>query len=333
LGTVTVSQDTTGSLDGTSGADIIVGGNAIATLIGNAGDDILLGGTGNTDVYQFGLDDGMDLIRDAGGNNDSISIVTTLPTDSTIISNLNFERVGTDLVINVGATQITVDDHYVAANSVESIRFTNGGTVYGYALSSNSYSLSTDNATPLEGSNQRDVIASSSGAEALNGNNGNDLLFGNGGVDTINGGSGNDLMVGGAGDDRLSGGTGNDVLVGGTGSDTFVFANSGISDADRVYDFNASGTAGSGDFIELSDAVFSLIGSSGSTLSGSEFGSSNGSGASATFGSGVHVIYDSATGNLFYDSDGGSSANRSLIATFATLPTDTFDFNDIKVGP
>ena len=50
-------------------------------------------------------------------------------------------------------------------------------------------------------------------------------------------------------------------------------------------------------------------------------------------GAGIHVIYDSATGNLYYDSDGGSSANRTLVATLAlTNPSDTFDYNDIKVG-
>ena len=46
-----------------------------------------------------------------------------------------------------------------------------------------------------------------------------------------------------------------------------------------------------------------------------------------------NVIYDSATGNLYYDSDGGSSANRTLVANVTlTNPSDTFDYNDIKVG-
>jgi len=50
-------------------------------------------------------------------------------------------------------------------------------------------------------------------------------------------------------------------------------------------------------------------------------------------GAGVHVIYDSATGNLYYDADGLSAANRTLVATLTlTNPADTFDSNDIKVG-
>ena len=48
----------------------------------------------------------------------------------------------------------------------------------------------------------------------------------------------------------------------------------------------------------------------------------------------MHVIYDSATGNLYYDSDGLGAANRTLLATLTlTNPADTFDHNDIKVGP
>ena len=202
---------------------IIVSANGGATLIGNAGNDILLGGSGN-DTYRFGLNDGTDLIRDLSGGGDKIEIVTAGPADTTILSTLNFERVGMDLVINVGSTQITVDDHYVSGNAVESIQFSPGGTVYGYALSGNAYKLSTDASTPLNEGAGPDVIASSSGIETLNGGSGNDLLFGNGGADTINGEKGADLLVGGAGADTLTGGGDNDVLVGGAGNDTFVFA-------------------------------------------------------------------------------------------------------------
>jgi VCBS repeat-containing protein len=222
-GTVNVTQDIAGTLDGTAGKDIIVSANGGATLVGNAGNDILLGGGGN-DTYRFGLNDGSDLIRDSGGGGDKIEIVTTGPGDATILSTLNFERVGTDLVIDVGSTQITVDDHYVSGFQVESIQFSPGGTVYGYALSNGAYDLSTDASTPLSEGGGSDVIASSSGTETLSGGGGNDLLFGNGGADTINGEAGADLLVGGLGADTLSGGADNDVMVGGLDNDTFVFA-------------------------------------------------------------------------------------------------------------
>ena len=222
-GTVNVTQDITGALDGTASNDIIVSANGGATLAGNAGNDILLGGGGN-DTYRFALTDGNDLIRDSGGGGDKIEIVTAGPGNATILSTLNFERIGTDLVIDVGSTQITVDDHYVSGLQVESIQFSPGGTVYGYALSNGAYDLSTGASTPLSEGGGSDVIASSSGNEALSGGTGNDLLFGNGGADTINGEAGADLLVGGAGADTLSGGGDADVMVGGLDNDTFVFA-------------------------------------------------------------------------------------------------------------
>ncbi|TIN45690.1 MAG: calcium-binding protein [Mesorhizobium sp.] len=198
---------------------MLVSSNGGATLVGGAGNDVLLGGSGN-DTYQFGLADGTDIIADAGSGGDSIQIITTAPVDSTAIGTLNFERVSNDLVINVGSTEITIHDQYVGSGNVESIQFTNGGTVYGYALSTSAYRLQTS----LSGGGTDDVIASTSAGQALTGGNGNDLLFGNGGDDsTINGGAGNDLIVGGTGNDTLTGGAGADTLAGGIGSDIFSY--------------------------------------------------------------------------------------------------------------
>ena len=183
--TVTIVQDTVGTLDGNSADNIIVSKNGGATIVGNDGNDVLLGGSGN-DTYVFDLADGNDLISDAGSGSDLIQIVTAPPLDSTSLGTLNFERVGSDLVIDVGSTEITIRDQYVGSGSVEKITFTNGGTIYGYALSTASYNLD-DN---LSGGGSEDVIASTSVTQSLTGGNGNDLLFGNGGNNTIDGGAG-----------------------------------------------------------------------------------------------------------------------------------------------
>jgi Ca2+-binding RTX toxin-like protein len=151
---------------------------------------------------------------------------------------LNFERVGTNLVLQVGSTNITVRDHY-SGSGVENIIFSNGATVYGYTLNNAGYGLSTDATNPLQQpGNSQDMIASANVGEQLDGNGGNDLLFGNGGVDTINGGLGNDLIVGGAGNDTLNGGAGTDTYVFGLadGLDT-------INDTDIDTIFIASGGA------------------------------------------------------------------------------------------
>jgi VCBS repeat-containing protein len=321
--TVTVTQDAAGSLDGTSGSEILVGGGNGTTINGGAGDDIEIGG-GSNDTYVFGLADGKDVIADAGGGNDAIQITTSPPTDSTALSTLNFEQVGNDLVIKVGSSQITVRDHFVAG-TIESITFTNGATFAGYAIGTTAYKIGTT----LGGTGQEDVIASSTAGQALSGGNGNDLLFGNGGNDTITGGNGNDLLVGGDGNDRLIGSTGNDVLLGGLGSDTFVFntAPNASTNVDLVGDFDANGV----DHIELSAGVFTGI-ATGANLAAADFASVSGTGATATVGAGVNIIYDSASGNLYYDSDGGGGANRTLFAT-VTLTGGVFDNLDITVTP
>ncbi len=121
-----------------------------------------------------------------------------------------------------------------------------------------------------------------------------------------------------------------DTLAGGEGSDTFVF-DAPSSGVDTVIDFN--GAASGGDFVELSAAAFSgLTTAAGNGLAAGEFAAADGA---ATVDAGVHVIYDAATGNLFYDADGGDAASgRELLATLQlTNPADAFDFNHVKVGP
>jgi hypothetical protein len=225
------------------------------TLQGNGGNDVLLGGSGN-DIYAFGLNDGADIISDAAGGNDAISIVTGSPLNSASISTFNFERVGLNLVIKVGSTQVTVRDHY-GSGTVESISFTNGGTIFGYQLNTTNYAISDDDSSPLtENGSAADVIASSSGSETLNSQGGNDLMFGNSGVDTINAGDGNDRLVGGGDNDTLNGqnnndtligGTGADTLSGGTGSDTFVLTDTASSDSITDY--------ASGEIIDITSLV------------------------------------------------------------------------------
>ena len=153
--------------------------------------------------------------------------------------------------------------------------------------------------------------------QTLSGGAGDDGLIGGGGNDTISGGAGNDVLVGGGGADTLSGGSGNDTFIFDTAPNAVV----------TILDFSAN----SADMIELSSSIFSGIGTSG-TLNAADYASLDGTGASALVGSDVNIIYDSNTGNLYFDSDGGSSLNRALIAHLAINDGGLFDNNDIKVG-
>ena len=134
-----------------------------------------------------------------------------------------------------------------------------------------------------------------------------DTLTGSASTDQLRGGGGNDVISGLAGDDRIVGGAGADTLTGGADNDTFVF-DSAPNAVDSVTDFDASESAASGDLVELSLAIFTaLTTASGSTLSASEFASRMAVAPETRSGAGVRVIYDSATGNLYYDADGGSA--------------------------
>ena len=154
---------------------------------------MLIGGTGTgTDIYQFDVNDGTDLIIDTGGT-DAIQITAAA-------TSLGAERVGSDLKIDVG-TKITVSSHFTGTNNVETIAFTAGGTVFGFSLGTGAYNL----ATTLTGGPNNDLVAGTSAAgETLSGLGGNDLLFGDDGNDTLIGGAGSDLLVGGEGNDTYS---------------------------------------------------------------------------------------------------------------------------------
>ena len=177
-------------------------------------------------------------------------------------------------------------------------------------------------------------IATRTGTGSIVGNGSVNTITGTQSADTIDGAGANDVLRGHDGNDRIIGGAGNDALTGGAGTDTFVFnAANNAGNADTITDFNASGVAGTGDVVELSLGIFAALATTnvnGSTLAVGDFAFGT---AASVVGAAVNVVYDSATGALYYDANGGNSAGRSLVATLNPMPSDTFDFNDIKVGP
>ncbi len=163
----------------------------------------------------------------------------------------------------------------------------------------------------------RDTVFGTTRSDSLYGFAKGDTLFGRGGLDALRGGIGDDRLYGGNGDDSLesgngkdllSGGNGNDLLDGeGAGADRFVFNSTlGSANADTVAGFSSA----SDDLILLDNDIFVALGAAGN-LAGAHFRA----GTAATDAS-DRIIYDSATGKLFYDRDGTGSAGQKLIATF-----------------
>jgi Ca2+-binding RTX toxin-like protein len=129
-------------------------------------------------------------------------------------------------------------------------------------------------------------------------------LYGEGGGDQLYGKGGGDYLFGGAGGDWLDGDLGSDVLNGGEGMDYFAFSKTlGAGNVDTIQDFAA------GDMIALGYAVFSIP---GSYLAGTAFKL-----GAATTTAAHRIVYNQATGELFYDADGTGSAAQIKFAVIA----------------
>jgi Ca2+-binding RTX toxin-like protein len=153
----------------------------------------------------------------------------------------------------------------------------------------------------------------------ITGNSGNNLLKGLGGKDTIDGAVGNDTLIGGAGDDLLTGGEGADNFLFGSGA---VFAMNAFG-VDRITDF----TPGS-DKIALSKTSFATLSSAiGGNLQTSELAIINDDNLAGS--SSAKIVYNSATGNLFYNQNGVTDGLGSG-GLFATL-NGNLNANDVLI--
>jgi len=145
------------------------------------------------------------------------------------------------------------------------------------------------------------------GGGAINGtgNNLGNTITGNTGANVLDGGSAGDILDGGGGADTLIGGIGNDDLTGGNGADNFVFDTAlGASNVDDILDFVVAD-----DTIQLDRAIFSGVAANG-TLAASAFVA-----GTAALDASDRIIYDSATGKIFYDADGVGGVAQVLFAT------------------
>jgi len=126
------------------------------------------------------------------------------------------------------------------------------------------------------------------------GNNQANSLIGNGGANEL---------FGEGGDDRLSGGLGSDNLTGGAGADRFVFDSAlGGGNVDEILDF-----AVADDTIYLDRSVFAV---NSGALKADAF-----TGGTAAADSNDRIVYDSASGDIWYDADGSGAGAAVLFAT------------------
>lgn len=134
--------------------------------------------------------------------------------------------------------------------------------------------------------------------ENLSGSAYNDTLIGTTGANGLNGRDG---------DDRLIGNAGNDRLTGGLGKDTFVLTAplNAATNVDTITDFSVVD-----DTIALENLYFTALTTTG-TLSAAAF-QANTSGLASDASD--RIIYETDTGNLYYDPDGTGAAANILVA-------------------
>jgi Ca2+-binding RTX toxin-like protein len=304
----------------------VLTGNALANILnGGAGDDTMVGGDGD-DVYV--VDNAGDAVTEAvgegndrvassisytlGANVEQLSLIGSAAINGTgnALDNRITGSLGANL-IDGGAGADTMigrsgDDTYVVDDAGDVVAETlNQGTdlvQVAIASAGGTYAL-TDH---VEYARLTNAVAFN-----LTGNGLDNRLWGNALDNTLRGGDGNDAISAGAGADTLSGGSGLNTLNGGAGADVFYFdALAGAGTLQTLSDFNVAE-----DRIVLKADVFAAISGSFSNvetpLDASMFQTGN---TGTALDGAVRMIYNSTSGNLYYDADGNAAGAAVLVA-------------------
>ncbi|HEY8382762.1 MAG TPA: calcium-binding protein [Microvirga sp.] len=263
--------------DGSS-ASTLVGNHLANTIRGNGAENLLQGLAGNDTLDGGAGHDSLD------GGTGADEFIGGTENDTYYVDGLDriVERAdeGLDTLISSGSFALSGDAY------VEILRFAD-------ARGRTSFNLT-----------------GSSGDNEITGNAGANILKGQGGSDRLFGGAGKDRLLGGDASDRLSGGTGRDILDGGKGRDFFLFdTKASASNVDDVRNYSVRE-----DSILLENKVFKVGKASASPtkLLGlkPDLFAVGPTAQDAT----DRIIYDKATGALYYDRDGTGAAAQVQIA-------------------
>ncbi|HYU95509.1 MAG TPA: calcium-binding protein [Sphingomicrobium sp.] len=338
-------------LSGGDGNDYLVGSGGSDTLRGSFGEDTLLGGDGDdmldggdSDDILFGGSGNDTLI---GGNNNNILVGGT--GDDNYVVRSRFDQI-TELA-GEGFDRVEVQTPFYALAAGISIEVLTAPSFAGGPISISGNELDQT----IIGSSGDDQLRSGGGADTLIGGFGNDTYYisdgretivelanGQGFADTLytstdyvlNAGAqveilstvwqygdediditgnefgGGQRLIGNFGSNVLDGKGGADTLIGLGGADTFAFTTAlGGDNVDTIVDFE-SGI----DTIALDDAIFTAL--PPGDLDPEAFAT-----GTAASEADDRIIYDPATGNLFYDADGSGAGAAVLFAHLNNAPT------------
>jgi Ca2+-binding RTX toxin-like protein len=317
---------------GTDGANVMRGGDGHDGFLGFDGNDTLIGGNGN-DNHEGGA--GSDLM--IGGPGDDL---------------YRIDSAGDVAVENPGEGRDGINS---------AIDFTLGATFENLSLDDGGAITAIGNAVAnhIHGNDNDNILDGRAGADTFQGRGGNDTYFvddagdrvfesGGQGIDVVRtsvsytltpgadieliattsnsgtapinltGNANGNVVIGNDGNNFINGGDGRDELTGAGGQDFFVFDTplNAASNVDIIGDFNVAD-----DTIQLHQDVFASLSAASGLLAG-QFVI-----GTAAQDADDHVIYDSATGALFYDSDGNGAASQVQFARLsAGLALSHLDF-------
>lgn len=324
-------------LTGSAGNDVLVGGGGPDSMDGKDGSDIYLF-TGNylhklAEIHDTGTTS-MDEVRFNAGKASTFKIFA---------GDTGIEKV----VLGTG-TGTNADSSGTLALNIDASKAVNGVTLIGNAGANKLIGTAFDDT--IDGGAGADKMAGGAGNDTYIVDNAKDVIAEKTGADTVMAsvsytlvgavenltltgtdnidGMGNKLaniIVGNAGSNTLLGGEGNDTITGGAGADTFVFntKTSATKNVDTITDFSSS----DGDQLQFSSVKwFKDLGAAGD-LTSDQFWS--GADVTSAHDASDRLIYNTSTGDLYYDADGTGAKAAILVAHLTGNPV--LAFGDVQI--
>ena len=327
-------------LNGSIWDDLLEGGLGNDILDGKGGNDDMRGGAGNDSYFVDSVGDTITEELNGGGD--------------TVTSTLNGYILGSNLEnLTLGGVAISGAGNELAntltGNALDNFLYGNGGkdkldgkggadymeggdgsdtyyvdNVGDVVVETNAnastggkdtVNISYAGAVYVLGDNVENGNLTGSGAQELYGNDGANTLTSKGNANSVFsahnliGYGGNDTLKGGSGYDALYGGTGADKLTGGGGTDEFrldVLETS--ANKDTITDFSSA----QGDFIVFHSSAFGAL----APYVGTNIDPAIFRAGTAALDADDRIIYDSVSGNLWYDPTGNLAAGDAVLVAF-----------------
>ncbi|MER8398186.1 calcium-binding protein, partial [Mesorhizobium sp. M1348] len=286
------------SIGGNEGANVINGGSGADTMAGYGGNDKYFVDNAGDRVFEA-VGGGTEWVFTAVSHallaGAEVELLTTTNNAGMTPINLSGNEFVQSIGGNAGANVINGGggaDTMAGYGGNDTFFVDNTGDRVFEAISGGTDKVLTSVSHALLAGSEIELLATNnqSGTTAVN-------LTGNGFAQTIQGNAGANI---------INGGGGADVLTGNGGNDAFVFNSAlGAGNIDKVIDFNKVQ-----DKIHLDDAVFAGL-KLGGLSSDAYFA------GTAAHDSSDHIIYNSSTGALSFDSDGIGGAAQIQFATLS----------------